>query len=150
MLNARKYFEVVKLMFLQHVCASLKQTKKINDSYQTIISPWLSLLNSNLLTEFMKLKNTKPLSLQIDEVLVFMRKAKKYLKAKEQTPPMSELFWSICEIMGIGCRKIHFFDISSIVEEVFYQLKYHTSDLQRKKENKKSRMTQGLKIAIEQ
>jgi len=98
----------------------------------------------------MKLKNTKPLSLQIDEVLVFMRKAKKYLKAKEQTPPMSELFWSICEIMGIGCRKIYFFDISSIVEEVFYQLKYHTSDLQRKKENKKSRMTQGLKIAIEQ
>ena len=45
-----------------------------------------------------------------------MRKVKKYLEAKEQHPPMTDLFWSICETFGIGCRKIHFFDINNIVE----------------------------------
>jgi hypothetical protein len=65
LLNARKYFEVVKLMFVQQVCASLKQTKRISDQRIDIMAPWLSLLNANLLTEFMRLKNTKPLSLQV-------------------------------------------------------------------------------------
>ena len=45
----------------------------------------------------------------------------------------NQLFWSNCEDLGLACRKVEFFSIDGMVDEVFFKLKYQTTDKQRKR-----------------
>jgi hypothetical protein len=148
LLNARKYFEMAKLMYLQHVCGSLALASKAKQTHSVVLARWLSLLSPSLLIQYSALKRAKPLSVSVTDLLGLLRRSKGELEGRELE--WSRVFWAVCLDLRLACRKVHFFEVDSIVEEVFFQLKYHSSELQRKKESKKVRQYQAMKMELEQ
>lgn len=59
------------------------------------------------------------------------------------------MFWSICESLKLACRKVSFFDLGSLVEETFYKLNYHHLEKILKKEAKRAKEYQKMKIEID-
>ena len=49
-------------------------------------------------------------------------------KVKRDDLPLHLVFWAICESLGVICRKVHFFDLESLVQETFFNLDYHSLD----------------------
>jgi hypothetical protein len=43
------------------------------------------------------------------------------------------VLWSLCESLKVACRRIHFFDLQSLVEETFYKLNYFSLEKALKK-----------------
>lgn len=56
---------MAKLMYIQHISSSLLQTTTIIRNCGLIVAKWLSLLTSDLLSEFVKFKKVKPLSINV-------------------------------------------------------------------------------------
>jgi hypothetical protein len=141
-------------MYLQHVCASFQEVNQIVSNHMQIYSKFLSLLSSDLVREFLKLKRVKALSINIAELLDLIKRAKQHIRAPTKQKGVSldwgMIFWSICEELQLACRKVHFFTVDSIVEETFFQLKYQSSEAARKRENKKMKQHQIMKIKLSQ
>lgn len=112
------------------------------------------MLSLDLVREFIKLKRVKALSINIAELLDLVKRAKQHIrlstKQKDTFIEWGMIFWSICEELHLACRKVHFFNVDSIVEETFFQLKYQSSEAARKRENKKMKQHQIMKIKLSQ
>ena len=73
LMNARKYFEVAKLLFLQHVCDSLTKARTTTELSKRTVANFLSLLPLSLLSEYSAFRKNGPLALNIPAVLAFLR-----------------------------------------------------------------------------
>lgn len=74
--DARKYFEVVKLIYLQSITSQLKESARISHNYREIVSSLLYLLDQTGLNKFIKLRDTQWLSMTVENLLSFLKFSK--------------------------------------------------------------------------
>jgi hypothetical protein len=55
----------------------------VDQNYQEVFFQFLSLLPKDLVEEFKKFKRMQPLSIKIEEVIVFFKRAKDHLKQEK-------------------------------------------------------------------
>lgn len=142
--NARKYFEVVKLTYIKEVNAALKEAHFIERNHKEVVLRFLSQLSKELVQEYQRLKKLQPLSIKLEDVILFIKKGKDFISQQDTDNHESHenpaiLFWSICESFKLACRKLFFFDLGSLVEETFYKLNYHHLEKVMKKEAKRAK-----------
>ena len=149
--NARKYFEVVKLTYIKEVNAALMEAHSVERNHKEVVLRFLSQLSKELVLEYQRLKKLQPLSIKLEDVILFVKKGKDFIsqQGSENAENPAILFWSICESFKLACRKVSFFDLGPLVEETFYKLNYHHLEKMMKKEARRAKEYQRMKIEID-
>ena len=87
----------MRLNYIQHLTESFKEMVELNKNQSQIVESYLSLLTEDLLEEFISLKAMNPLSLEVEQVLRWMRRGQRLLEAEKLKFSASDLLWAICE-----------------------------------------------------
>lgn len=85
--NARKYFEVVKLAYVKEVYAALQEAHTIERNYKEVVARFLSQLSKELVLDYQRLKKLQPISIKLEEVVLFIKKAKEFIGQQNSDNP---------------------------------------------------------------
>lgn len=70
---------MVKLTYVKDVYAALREAHSVERNYGEVVARFLSQLSKELVLEYQRLKKIQPISIKLEEVVLFIKKAKEFI-----------------------------------------------------------------------